>query len=474
MDNNIIEMEKEVNKIFNLQMNNKWKLRESTAEDRIKKLKNLNTCILKYKSEIGKVIYEDFKKPEEEVLLTEIYPVTSEIKHAIRNLNKWMKDKKVRTPLSHFGAKCKIKYEPCGVSLIMSPWNFPFELTMDPLVSAIAAGNCVMLKPSEFSPATSACMKKILSEVFEENEVAVFEGDYTVSEMLLKKPFDNIFFTGSPSVGKIVMEAASKNLTTVTLELGGKSPVIIDPSADLNEAAKRVAWGKCLNAGQVCVAPDYLFIREDKREEFLKLMNKYITSYYGSIDKVTEDLKYCRIITRKHFNRIKDLYDEAVAKGAKVSFGGHFEEAERFISPTILTSLPLDCRILEEEIFGPILPIITYKNMDEVTAYINSKPKPLALYIFSRNNKAADYILTHTESGDAVINDVVIHVGNTNLPFGGFNNSGIGKSHGYHGFMAFTHERSYLKQAKISAVSMFYPPFRTITKSMIEKLIKYF
>lgn len=467
-------MEKGIDRVFNLQMNNKWKLRESTAEDRIKKLRKLYDCILKYKTEIIKAIYDDFRKPEEEVLLTEIYPVTSEIKHIIRHLNKWMKDKQVKTPLSHFGARCRIRYEPRGVSLIMSPWNFPFQLTMDPLVSAIAAGNCVILKPSEFSPATTACMKKMLSKVFEENEVAVFEGNYRVSQMLLEKPFDNIFFTGSPSVGKIVMEAAAKNLTTVTLELGGKSPVIIDPTADLDEAAKRIAWGKCLNAGQICVAPDYLLIQQDKREEFVNLMDKYITKYYGAMDKATEDLKYCRIITKKHFNRIKSLYDEAVSKGAKTNLGGHFEEGERFISPTVLTDVPLDSRILEEEIFGPVLPILTYKNMDEAITYINSKPKPLALYIFSRSSMAVDHILTHTESGDAVINDVVIHVGNTNLPFGGFNNSGIGKSHGYHGFMAFTHERSYLKQAKVSAVSMFYPPFRGTTKSMIEKIIKYF
>ena len=474
MDKDFFEIQEEIDRVFDLQMNYKWKLRQSTARDRIKKLKMLNNRILNNKEEIQESIYKDFRKPEEEVLLTEIYPVTSEIKHTIKNLNRWMKSKKVRTPLSHFGAKSKVRYEPRGVSLIMSPWNFPFQLTMDPLVSAIAAGNCVIVKPSEFSSHTTDCIRKILSEVFEENEVAVFEGDYKVAQKLLKKPFDNIFFTGSPSVGKIVMEAAAKNLTTVTLELGGKSPVIIDDTADLEKAAQRVAWGKCLNAGQICVAPDYLFIPENKEEEFVKLISKYIKHYYSSIDKVTDDLKYCRIITKRHFNRIVGLIDDAVSKGAKIKVGGHYEESENFISPTILTDIPLDSNILKEEIFGPVLPIMRYKNIDEAINHINSKPKPLALYIFSQDNKTVDYILDHTESGDIAVNDVVIHVGNTNLPFGGINNSGIGKSHGYHGFMAFTHERSYFKQAKTSTISMLYPPYKNSTKSIIEKMIKYF
>lgn len=464
----------EIDRIFAIQMGNKWVLRQSTAKERIDKLKRLNDCIIRHKVEIQNAIYKDFKKPMEEVLLTEIYPVTSEIKHTIRNLHKWMKDKNVKTPLSCFGAKCKIRYEPRGVSLIMSPWNFPFLLAIDPLISAIAAGNCVILKPSEFSYFTTICIKKIISEIFEEKEVAVFEGDYRVSQMLLEKPFDNIFFTGSPSVGKIVMQEAARNLATVTLELGGKSPVIIDSSADLDEAAKRVAWGKCLNAGQTCVAPDYLLIPEEKKEEFIELMTKYITRYYGNMDKPVEEVKYCRIITQKHFTRIIGLIDEAVSKGAKINFGGHYKDDEKLIFPTILTDIPLDCKILEEEIFGPVLPIITYRYIDEAIKYINTKPKPLALYIFGKDNRNINYILANTESGDAVINDVVIHVGNANLPFGGINNSGIGKAHGHHGFMAFTHERSYLKQAKVSAISMLYPPFNNKTKILIETLIKYF
>ncbi|APM39462.1 aldehyde dehydrogenase family protein [Clostridium kluyveri] len=474
MDINLIEIKKEMDRIFNLQINNKWKLRRSSARDRIKKLKMLKNYIINCMDEIEKALYDDFKKPGEEVLLTEVYPVIWEINHAIKNLHKWMKDKKVKTPITYFGAVCKIKYESKGVSLIISPWNFPFQLAISPLVSAIAAGNCVILKPSEYTPLTGKCIKKMISCIFQEDEVAVFQGDYRISKMLLEKPFENIFFTGSPTVGKMVMEAAAKNLATVTLELGGKSPVIIHPSANLDEAARRIAWGKCLNAGQICVAPDYLLIPQNKEEVFVELMIKYIIQYYGTFKKDMDNLKYSRIITKEHFFRIKELVEEAVYKGAKVRCGGYFNEYDNFIYPTIITDVDLNSKLLEEEIFGPVLPVISYKSMDEALEYIKSKPKPLVIYIFSRDKKAVNYLLDNTESGDAVINDVVVHAGNINLPFGGFNNSGIGKSHGYYGFMAFTHERSYMKQGKISLLSMVYPPFDTRTKKIIRKLIKYF
>ncbi|MFL0198518.1 aldehyde dehydrogenase family protein [Clostridium sp. WILCCON 0269] len=473
MDYDALVLEKEITKVFNLQMNNKQKLRESTAKDRIEKLKKLNNCILNHKTDIINAMYDDFRKPEEEVLMTEIYPVASEIRHTIKSLHKWMKDKKIKTPISFFGTKCRIRHEPYGISLIMSPWNFPFLLTLDPLVSAIAAGNCVIVKPSELSPASSACIKKMLSEIFSEDEVAVFEGDDKVCEALLEKPFDNIFFTGSPSKGKMVMSAASKNLTNVTLELGGKSPVIIDRSADLDIAARRIAWGKCLNAGQICVAPDYLFIPEGKKEEFIKFYIKYTTQYYGNINNA-KNMKYCRIINKNHYNRIKELVDEAVSKGAKINFGGFYDETDNYISPTILTDIPTDCKILEEEIFGPVLPIITYNNIDDVVKYVNSKPKPLALYIFSQDNNVTNSLLKKIDSGDTVINDVVLHVANVKMPFGGVSNSGLGKTHGYEGFRAFTHERSYLKQAKKSTMTLCYPPFTKATNYIIEMLIKYF
>lgn len=473
MSNDLLKIENEINRVFNSQKENKQKLKQHSAKERIQRLKKLLNCMIKYEDEIARAIYMDFKKPEEEVLLTEIYPVKMEINAAIKNLHKWMKAKKVRNHISQFGSKSSIRYEPMGVSLIISPWNFPFNLTFDPLVSAIAAGNAVIIKPSEFSPNTTAFMKMMLSEIFCENEVYVFEGDYTVSKLLLEKPFDNIFFTGSPGVGKIVMEAASKNLARVTLELGGKSPVIIDKSADIEVAASRIAWGKCLNAGQICVAPDYVLIPYDKKDEFISSMKNFIAKYYGELDKQEGFIDFCRIINKKHYLRIKGLIEEAVNLGSKLEFGGCFDEKDNFISPTIISNIPEGCKILEEEIFGPVLPVIIYNNIKDAIAYVNSKPKPLALYIFSKDSMISDYILANTDSGDVLINDVVVHVANCNLPFGGINNSGIGKCHGYHGFMAFTHERSCQRQAKKSVMSMLYPPFEK-KASLIKKIIKYF
>jgi aldehyde dehydrogenase (NAD+) len=473
MDNNMEPIDKEIKRVFELQREYKWKLREGDASQRIQKLRRLNETIIKYKDEIINAVYSDFKKPAEEVLMTEILPVTSEIKNIIKQLPKWMKPKKVKTPLSHFGSKSVIRYESRGVSLIISPWNFPFQLAISPLVSAIAAGNCVILKPSEFSPASTSLIKKLLSEVFEEREVAVFEGDYRVSQRLLEKPFDNIFFTGSPAVGKLVMEAAAKNLTTVTLELGGKSPVIIDQSADLEAAAKKIAWGKTLNAGQICVAPDYILVHEEQKVEFISLISKYFEKYYGNMKSKGEAISYCRIINNRHFERIKGLIEDAVNKGAKVTEEAHFDEKDNLIAPMVLSDVPLDSKILEEEIFGPVLPVLTYKTLEEALNYINSKPKPLALYIFSEDDVSSRCILNNTESGDVLINDVILHVANINLPFGGVNNSGIGKSHGYHGFMSFTHERSLMKQGRFSTASMLYPPFKENRRKLIDKMIKY-
>lgn len=461
----------EISRIFKLQQEYKHQLRQATAKERKDKLKRLMAVILENSEAIGEAIYKDFRKPYEEVLVTEIVPLISSIKHSLKNLNNWMKPKRVRTPFSHITSKSFIRREPKGVSLILSPWNFPFQLAIDPLIYAVAAGNCVILKPSEFSPNTTDLIKNIVAQVFQDHEVAVFDGDYRIAEKLLELPFDNIFFTGSPAVGRKVMAAAAKNLATVTLELGGKSPVIIDSSADLEKAAERIVWGKTMNGGQICVAPDYLFIPKDKEEEFIQLAKKYINKFYGDM-KAKEGLKYSSIINSRHFERIKGLIEEAVSKGAIIASGGNFDEALNLITPTLLTKAPLDSEIMEEEIFGPVLPIIPYEDIKEVYAYIKSKPKPLALYIFGKDKRAINEILSNTESGDVCINNVILHVSNVNLPFGGFNNSGIGKTHGYHGFMAFTHERSVLKQGSINTASLLYPPFKPNTNKLVKILMK--
>jgi aldehyde dehydrogenase (NAD+) len=466
-------MEQEINRIFKLQMEHKWSLKTTSAGERIVKLRNLQKVILKYRSEIVRAVYADFKKPEEEVLITEILPAISEIKHAIKHLSRWMAAKRVRAPITHFGAKCSIRYEPKGVSLVLSPWNFPFQLAVNPIVSAIAAGNTVVLKPSEYSAETSKLLRKLLGEIFEEHEMAVIEGDYKVAEALLELPFDNIFFTGSPAVGRLVMTAAAKHLTPVTLELGGKSPVVITASADIDAAAKKIAWGKCLNAGQICVAPDYALVPEDKVQVFTDKLKYYIYSYYGKLNEGKDSAKYTRIISQRHFVRLRDLIQDALEKGANLICGGHYDEADNFITPTVLTNVSDDAAILEEEIFGPVLPIIAYNDLEEAVKIINSKPKPLALYIFTKDEASGSYILNNTESGDALINDVILHVANVNLPFGGVNNSGLGKSHGHHGFMAFTHERSLMKQGRVSAASALYPPFNDRKRRFIELLMRY-
>lgn len=461
----------EINRIFILQQEYKHQLRQTTARERKEKLEKLMTVILDNGEAIAEAIYKDFRKPKEEVLVTEIVPLVSSIRHTLKKLNSWMKPKRVGTPLGYFSSKSFIRRESRGVSLILSPWNFPFQLAIDPLIYAVAAGNCVMLKPSEFSPNTTELIKNIVDQVFQETEVAVFHGDYRIAEKLLGLPFDNIFFTGSPAVGKKVMEAAAKNLATVTLELGGKSPVIIDSSADLEEAAQRIVWGKTMNGGQICVAPDYLFIPKDKEEEFIQLAKKYINKFYGDM-KQKEALNYSSIINRRHFERIKGLIEDAVSKGAVIASGGEFDEELNLITPTLLTKVSPESNIMEEEIFGPVLPIIPYEDIKEAYDYIKSKPKPLALYIFGKNKGAIKEILDNTESGDVCINNVILHVSNVNLPFGGFNNSGIGKTHGYHGFMAFTHERSVLKQGAINTAAMLYPPFKPNSSKLVKMIMK--
>jgi aldehyde dehydrogenase (NAD+) len=463
----------EIEKVFYIQQEYKFILKKTTSKERIAKLKELMKVIIEKSDAIAEAVYKDFRKPKEESLLTEILPVTSSIRHIIKQLNKWMKPEKVKTPMAQLGSKSFIRRESRGVSLILSPWNFPFQLAIDPLVYAIAAGNCVILKPSEFSPNTTAVIKEIVESVFEQKEVAVFQGDYRTAERLLELSFDNIFFTGSPAVGKKVMAAAAKNLTTVTLELGGKSPVIIHPSANLEDAAKKIAWGKSINAGQICVAPDYLFVPKNKEEEFISLFKKHINRFYGDIQE-SEDLQYSSIINKRHFDRIKVLVNDAVDKGASIPLGGEFYENSNVITPTVLTEVAMDSEIMEEEIFGPVLPVIPYDDIEEVYRHINSKPKPLALYVFGKDKRAVEDILNNTESGDIAVNNVVIHVANANLPFGGFNNSGIGKTHGYRGFMAFTHERSVLNQGAINTAAIFYPPFKPSTKGLIKKLMKFF
>ncbi len=465
---------KEMERIFRSQKKKALQLRLSAWNERVEKLKQIRDAIFKYQKDIQSALRQDFNKSEVETDMTEILPTIVECKEAIRHLKHWMKPLRVKTPLTLFGAVSEIHYEPRGTVLIISPWNYPFHLAFAPLIAAVSAGNTVILKPSEYTPHTSRLTKKILAEIFPEDEVAVFEGDYTVSTALSDLPFDHIFFTGSTSVGRIIMERASKHLTSVTLELGGKSPSIVTESANLKQAAESIIWGKFINAGQTCVAPDYLFIAESLKDAFVEEAKKAVKKFFGKNENnLSESKDYCRIVNSRNFERVKFYLDEAVSKGAKIELGGSSDPSDRFISPTLISKVPLKAKIMEEEIFGPLLPMIVYKSLDEVIEFINSRPKPLALYIFSKSRQDVQKILKSTSSGGAVVNDVIVHLANFNLPFGGVNQSGHGRYHGQFGFREFSHEKSVLKQTSFSAVKLMYPPYTNFVKKIVNATTRF-
>ncbi|MDH3200489.1 MAG: aldehyde dehydrogenase family protein [Myxococcales bacterium] len=463
----------EIERIFNLQQAHQFTVAKTNARERKEKLKKLHKAVLARRQDIRDAMYADFRKHPSEVDLTEIYYVTSEIKHAVRHLSKWMRPHRVKTPIALLGSSSHIHYEPKGVVLIISPWNFPVNLTFGPLVAAIAAGNCVMIKPSENTPHTSAVMKSIIDDLFDESEVAVVEGGIATSQAVLALPFNHIFFTGAPSIGKVVMEAAAKHLASVTLELGGKSPTIVDETANVNAAAKRIAWAKFTNNGQICIAPDYLFVHESKKDEFLNKFRDNIEAFYG--EEAQQSDSYARIVNNRHFQRLSGYLDDAKARGATVVYGGRTEGSEDYIAPTVLTDVDPNSDIMTEEIFGPVLPVSTFKSLDEPIAMINSKEKPLALYIYSKSKQNIGRIIQNTRAGGTAINHSAVHYFNHNLPFGGSNNSGIGKGHGFFGFEAFSNARGVFKQVSpFSAIDLMSAPYNKLKQTLIDLSIKFF
>lgn len=463
-------------RVFALQQANRQHLRDTTAKERIEKLRRLRAALHNHRQDFHEAMYADFHKPAEEVDLTEIATVSIEIRHAMKHLTQWMKPKKVRTPLVLLGTSSEIRYEPKGVALIISPWNYPIDLTLGPLVGAIAAGCPTIIKPSEYTPHTSRLLKTMLASLFDEGEVALFEGDASVSQALLQHPFDHIFFTGSPAVGKIVMRAAAEHLSSITLELGGKSPTIVDETADVEEAAAKIAYGKLANAGQTCIAPDYVYVHERLHDDFVTALSKEAQALYGNQpdDRATNgDLAH--IVNDNHVKRLQNLRDDALAGGASAAFGGTATSTPRFLDPTFLTDVPLDAEIMHEEIFGPLLPILPFHTLDEVLTTINSKPKPLALYLFSKSKANIEHIMNHTSAGGTTINDTLLHFIHPYLPFGGVNTSGIGQSHGHYSFLAFSNERAVLRQKfKNSLLRRFYPPYSGTKRKLIDWLLKYF
>ncbi len=461
-----------INRFFEAQLINQYNVAESSAKERIRKLQKLHDTVLKYNKEIREALYKDYKRPAAEVDLIEIFPVTSGIKHIKRHLRRWMAPQRVATPISLIGSTSWIRYEPKGICLIMAPWNLPIHLALAPLSSAIAAGNTAIIKPSEITPNSSAVLRMIVEEIFNENEVAVIEGDVETATTLLELPFNHIFFTGSPEVGKIVMAAAAKNLASVTLELGGKSPTIVDETADIKTASAQIARTKFSNNGQLCVAPDYILVHENRLDEFVKATKLKINEFYG--ENAAESESYMRIINARNFQRVKSYIDDAVKEGAKVVHGSKSDSNDNYIEPTLVTDLPMHSPIMHNEIFGPVLPIISYNNLQEVIDLIRSKEKPLGLYIYSKNKQNINRIMQSTRAGGTCINNNALQFFHHNLPFGGSNNSGIGKTHGKFGFVAFSNERSVYKQVWPSALGLLMPPYNNSKQKLIDLTVKWF
>tara|TARA_B100000925_G_scaffold94123_1_gene68449 strand:+ start:22 stop:1431 length:1410 start_codon:yes stop_codon:yes gene_type:complete len=460
-------------KKYNLLLDNKKIINNSSARTRIKKLKKLKEIILKNRVKIKEALKKDFKKNPSEVDLTEIFPVVSEINFTVNNLKKWMKDEYVRTPLTLLGSKSFIRYEAKGVVLIITPWNFPINLSFISLINALSAGNSVLIKPSEITSETSYVIKDIIEETFDEKEVSVVLGGVDLAKEILKLKFNHILFIGSPTIGSEVMKSASVHLSSVTLELGGKSPTIIDKNCDLKKAAKRVVWAKLINNGQVCIAPDYVLIHEEIKNKFVKYVINSIKKLYG--DNINNSQSYCRIVNNNHFKRLKNLIDDSLKNNSKILYGGNTDSNENYIEPTLIENIDKNSKIFNEEIFGPILPIFTFKKIDEAITFINKKNKPLALYIFSSDKKNINKILGETSSGGVCINHNTLHYSNYNLPFGGIGNSGFGRCHGEYGFKELSNKKSIFKQfLPFSPTDILMPPYNSFKQKVINLIIKYF
>ena len=434
------------------------------VEYRITKLKMLKKVIKEKEEKICKALEKDLGKSNIESYMCEIGMVLEDLGYIIKNVKKWSKEKNVRTPIAQFLAKSYRKPVGYGSVLILSPWNYPFLLSIQPLVGAIAAGNCVILKPSEFSPNTSNIIKEIIEEVFEERYVKTILGDNKVANDLLKQEFDYIFYTGSTRVGKIVMEEAAKKLIPVTLELGGKSPCIVTKDANLKLAAKRIIFGKLLNAGQTCVAPDYIFVDNEIKKEFINYLIKYIKDFLG--EKVVENKEYPKIINKKQFERLINIIKEE-----KIIYGGNYNKEQLKIEPTIVEG-NVKSKAMQEEIFGPIMPIIGYDKIEDVIKYIIKNPKPLALYLFTKSKKIEKIILNKIQFGGGCINDTVIHLANSKLGFGGIGNSGMGEYHGKKSFETFTHYTSIVKKSNLIDMPMRYHPYKKINEKIIKMVMK--
>lgn len=462
----------QIRRVFEAQLPTALAWRESTARERIARIKRLREAMLANRQAIYDAFQQDYRKCSAEVDLVEFMPVFDEMRHTMGSLKRWMKPRGVWPTLVTAGNTGWVEYQPRGRVLIVAPWNYPMMLLFGPLVSALAAGNAVILKPSEMNPVLSGVMTRLIRETFPENEVAIFEGGVATSQALLELPFDHIFFTGSPAVGKLVMAAAARHLTSVTLELGGKSPTIVDESADIQATASMLMWGKFLNGSQTCVAPDYVYAHESVKEKLIEACRQVLAERFGATaadQKRSED--FTRVINPRHTQRLAGLLSDAIERGAQVRAGGEVDPTQCYVAPTLIDGVGRDAKVMQEEIFGPLLPVLGYTDLDRVIAEINADAKPLSLYIFSRSKANIERIKQRTSSGNVAINHCVLQFAHGNLPFGGVNNSGLGSSHGHAGFKAFSHERSVMRM-RVNTLRLMFPPYTKGKRFLIGWMIR--
>ncbi|MGD7046093.1 aldehyde dehydrogenase [Jeotgalibacillus proteolyticus] len=433
---------------------------------RIKQLRKLQTLIKEHEDEILSALKKDLGKNPFEAYVSEIGITLKSIQTMINNVKQWAKTEKVKTPLFQMPSKSYIMKEPYGSVLIIGPFNYPFQLVIEPLIGALAAGNCAVIKPSESTPEVTAVIQRMISANFDPAYLKVVEGEKEETSLLIHAPFDYLFFTGSVPVGKIVMEAASKNLVPHTLELGGKSPTIVDETADLKKAAQRILWGKLINAGQTCIAPDYLVVHQSIKDQLIKELKSTIHDFYG--DSIEANDQYGKIVNEKHFDRLVSILEK---DREHIVAGGETNREERFIAPAILDSITWSNAAMQDEIFGPILPVLTYNQLDEAIDMIQSRPKPLALYVFTEDKQSEKKVLESLSFGGGCVNDTLSHVANDQLPFGGVGHSGVNAYHGKHSFDLFSHRKSMMKKSTKVELKLAFPPYNTSLET-IKKVLK--
>ncbi|MEA3318769.1 MAG: aldehyde dehydrogenase [Bacillota bacterium] len=434
-------------------------------EFRLKQLATLKKAVQKYESKLMDALKKDLGKSIFEAYGSEVGYILDSIGFFMKNLKSWAKVKKVKTPLVHTGSKSLIYSQPYGTVLIVGPFNYPVQLVLEPLIGAISAGNCAVIKPSEFTPTVSSMLSKMIGEFFNKEYISVVEGAKEETAALIHAPFDYIFFTGSVEVGKIVMQAAAKRLVPVTLELGGKSPCIVHKDANIEVAAQRIAWGKFMNAGQTCVAPDYILVHKDVREKLVKALKKTIHDFYGENPQQSKD--YGRVVNERQFDRLASLVDKE-----KVVVGGGIDREELYMEPTVMDGVSWEDKVMKGEIFGPILPVLEYKDLNDAMRQINNYPKPLALYVFTENSEVEEQVIEGTSFGGGCVNDTVTHLTNPYLPFGGVGTSGIGSYHGKDSFDTFSHKKSVMKKSTKINLSFLYPPYSDKSIKMLKKFMK--